>query len=34
MKEEIDLAKIRVVITNIQRMCMDDGPGIRTTVFF
>lgn len=22
------------MITNIQRMCMNDGPGIRTTVFF
>jgi pyruvate formate lyase activating enzyme len=23
----------KVVVTNIQRMCMHDGPGIRTTVF-
>lgn len=23
-----------MLITNIQRMCMNDGPGIRTTVFF
>ncbi|MBR2883809.1 MAG: 4Fe-4S cluster-binding domain-containing protein, partial [Clostridia bacterium] len=22
------------VIFNIQRYCVDDGPGIRTTVFF
>lgn len=22
-----------MIITNIQRMCMDDGPGMRTTVF-
>lgn len=25
--------KNRVIVTNIQRMCMQDGPGIRTTVF-
>lgn len=25
--------KNQVVVTNIQRMCMQDGPGIRTTVF-
>ncbi|GFH95411.1 benzylsuccinate synthase activating enzyme [Lachnospiraceae bacterium] len=24
----------RILITNIQRMCFQDGPGIRTTVFF
>lgn len=24
----------KALITNIQRMCMHDGPGIRTTVFF
>ena len=24
----------KLIITNIQRMCMNDGPGIRTTVFF
>ncbi len=24
----------KTLITNIQRMCMHDGPGIRTTVFF
>ncbi len=24
----------KVIITNIQRMCMNDGPGIRTTIFF
>lgn len=24
----------KVLISNIQRMCMNDGPGIRTTVFF
>ncbi len=23
-----------IIITNIQRMCMHDGPGIRTTIFF
>lgn len=23
-----------LIVTNIQRMCMKDGPGIRTTVFF
>ncbi len=25
--------KNRIIITNIQRMCFHDGPGIRTTVF-
>lgn len=34
MKEEYRLSEKEVVITNIQRMCMNDGPGIRTTVFF
>lgn len=35
MKEEHELSgKEEVIITNIQRMCMNDGPGIRTTVFF
>ncbi len=35
MKEEDKfLDKSTAVITNIQRMCMNDGPGIRTTVFF
>lgn len=24
----------KVLVSNIQRMCMNDGPGIRTTVFF
>lgn len=24
----------RVLVTNIQHFCLDDGPGIRTTVFF
>lgn len=28
------MRKESTLITNIQRMCMDDGPGIRTTVFF
>ena len=23
-----------VLITNIQRFCLHDGPGIRTTIFF
>ena len=25
---------MKVIITNIQRFCLHDGPGIRTTVFF
>ena len=25
---------LRVPVTGIQRFCMHDGPGIRTTVFF
>ena len=25
--------KEKIIVTNIQRMCMHDGPGIRTTVF-
>jgi len=28
------MKKNSMIITNIQRMCMHDGPGIRTTVFF
>lgn len=34
MREEDKQSGKEVVITNIQRMCMNDGPGIRTTVFF
>ena len=25
---------MKVIVTNIQRFCLHDGPGIRTTVFF
>lgn len=32
MKEKV-YRNNRIVVTNIQRMCLHDGPGIRTTVF-
>lgn len=32
-KSEIDRMQNELIITNIQRMCFHDGPGIRTTVF-
>ncbi len=32
MKEKM-FKRDKMIITNIQRMCMHDGPGIRTTVF-
>ena len=25
---------MKVIVSNIQRFCLQDGPGIRTTVFF
>ena len=31
--EEKVLMQKSLIITNIQRMCFHDGPGIRTTVF-
>jgi len=32
MKEKV-YRNDRIIVTNIQRMCMHDGPGIRTTIF-
>ena len=33
MKTENCVYKVKAEITNIQRLCTHDGPGIRTTVF-
>lgn len=32
--KQSDIKEITAVITDVQRFCMHDGPGIRTTVFF
>ena len=34
LKDEMEMAKVNeVLVTNIQRFSVNDGPGIRTTVF-